>query len=505
MLLYKMKRFNKIKLFLIGLLLSSILLSSCSDWLYLEPQDAIIVQEYWKSKEEVHAAAMGIYSSMLQDHPWLFFRWGEIRADMVKSVVQNDYSYVNNGDILPTLGFVRWSSIYRTINYCNNLLEKAPEVLAKDPSFTQADLNIYRSEALAVRALMYFYLARFYGEVPLILEATLSDEQNLRKAKSSQSEIFNQIEVDLIEAEKYAAAKFEDQASSKGRMTKYAINAIQTDMYLWMSKYDKSIEAANKIINSGSYGLVPRNELWLTTLFHQTNSIEGIFELQYTAQYLNPFYLQFNYVRSYYANADIMEQYFPLNIYLPTDSADIRGDRGSYRSSRNYVLWKYVGLNRNEEKSLDEATSNFIIYRYADVLLLKAEALAMREGEGDLSESLRIINLIRERANASDDTQEVRSGESLSSRSLITYIVNERAREFAFEGKRWPDILRNARRNNYERMDLIENMILNSAPFNRMQIVQNKYKDTLSHYFPIPQGDINAGYPVLKQNPFYDN
>ncbi len=495
----------KIGKWVLALMLTVLLFPSCKDWLYVEPQDTTIVQEYWKSKKEVHAAAMGIYSSMVSDHPYIFFQWGEVRADMVKSDNVSDFTYINQGDILPTLGILRYSALYRTINYCNNFLEKAPSVLDEDNSFTTQDLNEYRAEALTIRALLYFYLTRFYGEVPLVTSATLSDDQELTVAKSDQVTIFKQIEADLVEAEKYAVEEYEDVASNKGRITRYTVNTIQADLYLWMESYDKSIEASNKVINSGKYGLVPGGDLWLNTLFHETNSIEGIFELQFSLQNLNPLYGLFNLSRRYYANADNMEVYFPIDIYLPVDSADIRGDRGSFRSSRNYNLWKYIGYNRDEAKSQDNATSNFIIYRYADVLLLKAEALAVRAQEGDLEESLRLINMVRARANASDDTQDVRSGEFLTTRSLISYIVNERAREFMFEGRRWLDVFRNAKRNNYERMDLIEGMVMSSAPYNKVEAILSKYQDTLSHYFPIPQVEINAGYPVLEQNPFYDN
>ncbi len=485
-------------------LLMSLATLSCNDWLYLEPQDTIIVEEFWQSKEEVHSAAMGIYSSMISDHPYLLFKWGEVRGEMVKSNNYNDFTYINNGDILPTLSLMKWAPLYRTINYCNNLLEKAPGVLELDDSFTQELLDQYRSEAYAIRGLMYFYLARYYGEVPLILEATLSDDQDLQVAKSKQSVIFKQIEADLAYAESLAVESFEDVENDKGRITKAAINAIQADLYLWTNDYDKSIEAADKVINSGKFGLVPFGEMWLNTLFHQTNSIEGIFELQYSTQYLNPFYTLFNYNRTFFANADIMETYFPIDIYLPTDSADIRGDRGSFRSSRNYKLWKYIGLNRDEEKGDDEATSNFILYRYADVLLLKAEALAMRGDGDDYEQSLALIKKIRARAKASAVTQNILDGEIITQQGLISYIVNERAREFMFEGKRWLDVLRNARRNNYERMDLIETMVISGAPYNRLQTILSKYQDTLSHYYPIPQSDINAGYPVLVQNPFYN-
>jgi len=503
--LYKFQHKTKsIKVFAMALLVSFVSLS-CDDWLHLEPQNSITVKDFWQSKEEVHSAAMGIYSSMLQDHPSLFIRWGEVRAEMVTSSIYKDYIFVNNGDILPTLGLVNWAPLYRTINFCNNFIEKAPSVLDVDESFTKDMLDVYLSEAYAIRGLMYFYLVRFYGEVPLVLEATLSDDQELRVPKSPMSQVLAQIEADFIRAEQTAVDHFNEIESDKGRITKAAINAMQADLYLWTNDFDKSIEAADKVINTGKFGLVPFGDIWLTTLFHETNSIEGIFELQYTDQYLNPFYNMFNSNPLFTANADIIENYFPVDIYLDPDSLDIRGDRGSYRSSRQYKIWKYIGVNRSVAKTDDQSTSNYIVYRYADVLLLKAEALAMRANESDLKESLKLINVIRNRSKAAKETQEISDNESPTTFGLISYIVNERAREFAFEGKRWLDVLRNARRNNYERTDLIRNMVLLGSPSNRTQTILSKYQDTLSHYFPIPQDDINAGYPVLEQNPFYSN
>jgi hypothetical protein len=87
---------------------------------------------------------------------------------------------------------------------------------------------------------------------------------------------------------------------------------------------------------------------------------------------------------------------------------------------------------------------------------------------------------------------------------MTDFILQERAREFAFEGKRWFDILRNAKRNNYERIDLLLNMVSKTVPPNRQLSAINKYKDPEhnSHYLPIFLYELQSN-PNLVQNPFY--
>ncbi len=497
-----MKTINKIIL----LLLIPLLASSCKDWLYLQPENGIIVEDYWKSKADVHASTMACYVSLLSSSgsgysvPQCMFYWGELRAEMVSEYRTSfsDFTYIRNGDILPTSKMVNWDSFYGVINNCNILLEKAPQVLDLDESFSMEDLQQYSGEVLALRALMYFYLTRAFDEVPLVLEATTSDDKSFKKAKSTRDEIYAQIVADLTQAEGWVTDNYGINSHNKGRITKYTVNAILADVYLWMDEYEKSVEACDKIINSGEYGLVPGDQFWFETLFVNGNSSESIFELQYDRERLNPFFDLFETQGQLRANNDMMESIFPIDIYAHPDSADIRSDGAAYKSSRNYSLWKYIGISKFEANTAELATNNFIVYRYADVLLMKAEGLAMMGGRGE--EALALIDQIRNRANA---TKESAEGRPTDTDGLINYIMSERNREFAFEGKRWWDILRNAKRENYARAYLIRNMVTNSAPANRLINVLTKYEDPLSHYFPIAQKEIDAAFPLLEQNPFY--
>jgi hypothetical protein len=82
------------------------------------------------------------------------------------------------------------------------------------------------------------------------------------------------------------------------------------------------------------------------------------------------------------------------------------------------------------------------------------------------------------------------------------YILAERAREFAFEGKRWFDLLRNARRNNYQRLDLLLDVVANTVPADRQQSAIAKFRDKNAHYLPILSYELTTNKSLV-QNPFY--
>jgi starch-binding outer membrane protein, SusD/RagB family len=165
-----MKRIFKYCLIAITL---TTMVSSCNKWIELKPQDGIIKEEFWKTKEQVEAAVTGIYSSMMggtsssdinveRPLPEYFFLWGEARADMMSptaraSVEEIDLTTMN---ILPTNRITNWRYVYQTINYCNTVIDLAPGVLANDATFSQQQLDRALSQALAIRSLMYFYLFR---------------------------------------------------------------------------------------------------------------------------------------------------------------------------------------------------------------------------------------------------------------------------------------------------------------------------------------------------------
>ena len=497
--------------------------AGCKKWLDLKPQDGIVKEEFWKTKEQVQASVIGIYSSMQEPATGtygrvdyipslseLLFVWGESRADNISTATftSNDDIDLVNVNIQAANVNANWRPFYRTINFCNTVIEKAPEVLATDNTFTQAQLDKYLSEAKTIRALMYFYLVRTFGDVPLKLDATLSDENISPIAKSPQATVLTQIVKDLTEAEAKAVTSYGDVASDKGRVTVFTVNAILADVYLWMDKYTECIAACDKIINSQRFGLIrgatinpptyDYNANWFNALYFNGNSAEGIFELQFDAQRLNPYFGMFSSSlsnRRWTAAADIMDRLFTVD-FTNDQNYDIRADGGSVRAATSTV-WKYIGATATTQRTFDQSYAHWFFYRYADILLMKAEALN-ETGQGQAA--LDLVYTIRRRANALTDTD---LNPAPSDKNLIQdFILLERSREFCFEGKRWFDVLRNAKRNNYQRLPILLNMVAISVPSNLQQSAQVKMQDKNCHYMPIYLYELQTN-KLLVQNPFY--
>lgn len=490
------------KILLITVLATSA--TSCNKYLELHPVDGITRDKFWQSKEQIKSAVTACYVALQTGNGGrspaeLFFMWGELRGDMISPGlgISIDESNIINSSILSTNTVTDWRNIYRVINFCNNVLDFAPAVKGIDNTLTQEQLNAYLSEALTIRSLMYFYLVRSFGDVPLKLKSTSSDSELVQLAKTPQKQILTQIVADLKQAESFAVLSYGDNLLDKARVTRSSVNALQADVYLWLDNYADCISACDKIINSNKFGLVPGDfSSWFSTLYGTGNSVEGIFELQFDSQILNPYFPMFaTSRRRYLAGPNVLANVFTLD--LADDSKfDIRGIYAAIRPS-DQAIYKYIGLDPELTRTQDVSYAHWIFYRYADVLLMKAEACA-NSGRGQ--DALDIIAQIRTRARALNTSAE--TPDPMDVAGLTNYVLAERARELAYEGKRWYDLLRNAKRNNYARLDILNAAAVISVPSSVQQSALNKLKDPNSHYFPIYQYELQTD-PNLIQNPFY--
>lgn len=522
--------------------MQGLMMSSCSDWLNLEPTDGVPGSKYWKTKEDVSSAITGIYLSMTESgFTQRLFLYGEWRADMVQlrsgaSAADEiaDVVSVFDGEISVENSFLDWAAFYKTINLCNTVLENAPKAQANDNSFSQDLLNQYIAEATAIRSLMYFYLVRSFGDVPFILDAYTSTAQNMNVLKTDKEKILNALIIDLTETEKNIPLKYSnaDPAWNKGKMTIWAVKALLADIYLWKDDYENCLSKCNEIINSGQFTLIPvlRDEAIVEdeggiqyTVYHPNtasyyslfrdmyfngNSVESIFEIQFSTDGRNPFYNWFRSAGKFAAKVNVLSS----DIFIPTNFSD-----GEYYDVRNEisqnkgVLWKYAGIEVNgSERTSAEYTGNFIIYRLAEIYLMKAEALTqlgIKAGDDQekLKEARDVLEKIRERGNAVEATDLTWQQTEYDGKTMEKFVLQERARELAFEGKRWFDVLRQAKRDNYaeDNLNYLLDLALTSVPPEKISSLQTKYRNYNSHYLPIFIDELDAN-PLLEQNEFYE-
>lgn len=517
-------------------------LSSCSDWLTLSPEDGVTLQEYWKTKEQVNAAVVGCYASLLDGTVNKMFLWGELRADLIDNGVNynSQYAAVIDGEISAENSVVDWSSLYTVINNCNIVLKFAPDVQKIDGTFTDKQLKQYEAEVLTLRAMMYFQLVRAFKDVPLTLEAYVADNQNLYVSKTSGEVILDTLVRDLKIAVANAPITYGSIQKDKYHVTASMAKALLADIYLWQEKYAECSAICQEIIGSGRFSMiaVERNEIPISvsgivvdTVYVPNESdadqmfinsyvngasVESIFEIPFSIEKNNPFYsLLGPTVNQLKPKSDIIDGIiFPEVTYsTQSDATDIRGSGCSFR---NGLIWKYVGTSRTgSARTATNYTTPWIVYKYSDILLMQAEAMnQIGIHQGDLSSqdyyvtAIANLKLVREARNAVQSINYKFNLGNVDGKALENAILEERAREFAFEGKRWYDVLRYAKRDNYagNNINYLFNLAINSASSLKQQSLIAKYKDPKhnSHYWPIYIKEIETNKNI-QQNEFYAN
>jgi len=502
----------------IFLLLLVVMPVACSEWLQLEPESELTREEFWQTRDDVQAVVSGTYKE-LQGCVERLFKYGELRGDLFVpgQNISPDDKRIMDGFIYPENELNRWNQLYRTINFANTVLKFSPVVMERDQTFSENESKAFEAEALFLRALCYFYLVRIYRDVPLVLEASENDAQDYYPAVSSEQDIFLQIIDDLQIAVQNLPTSYSKTVYDKGLATKSAAYALLADVYLYFEKYQACINACNELINSNLYGMID-GEDWFMNFF-PGNSNESIFEIQFDKD-LNQtnflYQMMAPAVGGYYPDGNDefrVSPYFVIEYEkYPTDRR--AGNRtyltftggGWYTFETSYILWKYVGTEGTPSTVTGanatayrmgnkESDAHWIIYRYPDILLMKAEAHVQL---GEFTQATELIDMVRERA-----LLEPVSGIS-GKNALEDIILEERAKEFCGEGKRWFDLIRMGRRNNYERMDRFIEILSDNKSYEEAEIIRSKYSNPNSWYLPIHQDEIDQNNNLV-QNPYYIN
>lgn len=470
------------------MMMALVVLSGCEKFLQQDPQDSLTEQQFFRTREDANAAIVSVYDQ-LQDCVGKFLVWGEVRADLAVPITRkNDSTWPYELTYQTDLATLRWGDVYQVIGGANTVITRVPAIRNLDDRLTQAEIDVILGEAHFLRALAYFYLVRAFGEVPVIAAAPLNDQIQFNVPKSDSATILALIEADLALAEKNLPVQFETVIKTRGRATKGAVNALQADVYLWQAKYDLAAAAAKKVIdNTALYELVSGTN-WFD-IFGAKNTREGVFEVQFDGPQRETNNLA-NVSGNFLVNPAFAALFEDVN-----NPDRVRGLDNSFNSASNgKTFWKFVGIS-NTDLRRPAADPHFIIYRLADVILMRAEALS-HLGDEDKAEAVNLINTIRTRANLLPyDINLI----STDANSLVDLILQERAMELSMEGRRWFDLVRVGKNGRPEA--LIERIVASRAVAERA-LTRARVADPRSWFLPIHRDELAAN-SKLEQNPYY--
>lgn len=468
------------KKYILELIIVSFVLTSCEDFLTTELKGEYTSENFYTSAENAVMAVNGIYNSLYGSTLWVF---GDVASDdAVKGGNAGDQADINGiNDFTATTDngalYNYWKASYETISRANNAIAYIPNI-----TMDGALKNRLIGEAKFLRAYTYFNLTNIFGKIPLKLNPQNSPT-NIYIGLSEVNTIYAQIETDLNDAINALPVSYSDE---KGRITKGAAYALLAKVELYQKKYSECLSNIQSLENLHQYDLLKN----YSDLFKSgaEDSIEVIFGLRYINN--NEVSLG-NHLTVWFAPAIEGGYYFdaPTQSYVdaftertidnqddPRLDASI-GRNGkpwfnntifssSWSEATGYLVKKY-DEDRVAGLAISQSTIPYHAIRYADVILMKAEAINELGGENAVEQAAFEVDKIRNRAKLSNTTASTQA-------ALREVIRNERRKELGFEFHRFFDLMRWGR----------EMAVAALGP--NFKWTEPRF------YFPIPQSEIDT-------------
>lgn len=439
----------------------------------LSPEDYFGAGNFWKNETQVERYVLGLHSD-LRDAYSTFYLLGEARGGTSKSGTSFVGTSLDNSSPIKTNTFSRhltgvtnWGGLYAKVLNVNLLIER----LETECSFlSESSRSYYLGQAYGLRAFYYFWLYRTYGGVPLVEDPEVingvTGAETLYRARSSAKETMDFIKENLRLSEQYFGENWMSK-KEKGMWSKAATLVLKAEVYLWSAKVTTQdqkpevtdIQTAKNALqllygrfslqssfaNVFTYENKGNDEIILAIRFEDGEMENNIRNFIYSPEL---FYMQF-----YDKEGEVMND--PLNsrgtgllrheykwgLFAAMDDEDTRkyatfldcyNEDGS---AAGIVLRKFMGLiNTNGNRVYCD---DYVLYRYADVLLMLAETANM-EG-GDVAYYL---NQVRQRAYGEKYNGSLHGYVNGSFGENELAILKERDKEFVWEGKRWFDLVR---------------------------------------------------------------
>lgn len=455
--------------------LATLLMTSCGDSFFdLEPASSVSIDKVYKTASDYNVAVIGCYAK-LQSQVNFYTECCEYRSDNLSlgaptAGTQDRYD-IDHFTEKPSNGILSsyWANFNNNVYRCNLLLDQIDGA-----NFAENLKKQYKGEAMFIRALNYFNMYRIWGGVPAT-KHVVSAAEALKVARYSDEQMFDLIAGDLKEIVDNNYLPETYSSADMGRATSGAAKALLGKVYLTFHKWTEAKDILSQLI--GKYQLVSP----IAQVFNvdNKNNNEIIFAVHFNKEIEGEGH-------SYWYNltnaSDDTNQTSSLLNTFPT--GDARKD-----------LITYVQVEKNVRlmnKFYDTKSPTFktvgndqILLRYADVLLMYAEAL--NEIQYDASEgslALKYLNAVRQRAGISNLTAKQLPTQEKFRKGILV----ERQREFPYEGQRWFDLVRMG----FAKSVMAENGV--------------EIKD-YQLLFPIPQQEIEkvGDKSILWQNPGYDN
>lgn len=475
--------------------LTALTIVSCEDFLDKKPVSSAIAVEntgadslLYKTADEVEGALNGVYGDFKNEYFMLdMFLNGDAQSDNAYAGADNpDIFQLDDHDIIATNANVSrdWGYLYSMVGKANRVINNVG--LVPDPALSEGRKQEIKGEASFIRAYANFDLVRLYGDVPLVTKEVRSiSAENLDEIypllfpeRVSAEAVYDQIIEDL----EFALSTVRTTAPDKGYATVGAVNALLAKVYATREPHDwEKVKQYCDAVIQGGYSLLPEyDQLWDNA--HE-NSAESIFEINCYGWDTGG-----NWGASMFYGDDWKKFNIPSNDLIAAFDAegdDIRKNAsvtflnvtGKW-TDQHWPASQYPFVNKYRDLS---GAQNFIIYRLADILLLKAEAL---NELGDVTGAAELVNQVRDRVDLDPTTAATQADMRLA-------VAKERRLELAFEGHRWYDLKRTGRA--IEVMNAVTDGKGNNLGY---QLTEQKL------VWPIPQSERDKN-TKLSQNPGY--
>ena len=492
-------------------LLALLVFVSCSDFLDLDNPNKKTTQSSWKTNEDLESGVAAIYNAFLEEPAGYW----EIQAMQMRECRSENYTTRNDVQGRYAISTFKntpstnestkiFRSLYVGIFRANQVIHYAEEITGTDETKKQQLV----AEAKFLRGLNYFILATEYGDVPIVTKL-ITDQSEYFTSKSSQAEVWNQTVSDFQDAKASLPVRY--PTNQTGRATKGAAIAFLGKSYLFQEMWDKA-EQEFKLLtdNEGEYGYDLLEDYALLFDGMHENSKESVFEIQFSLEG-GPDIWTDNPAMKVRSTTMAQEcapgevggwfELSPTKVLLNAFLKEKTKDDGFDPRALATIAWDYPGCvyytyNFTEKFDKDavwprkgqnwwnkdegdwKSTLNEYPMRYADVLLMLAEAYTM---QNKVSLAAPLVHRIRERAQLNDISSTMNSW---NQSQMMQEIMHQRNLEFAREGMRFYDL---------RRWGTLEQVIKES------QVEGYNNYTPRYNYYPIPEEELNNN-PNITQN-----